>query len=99
MDRKPVQAASASQEFRQRMKDARADLPESVGQSDVIKFIIDLAPHLDSLTNLPRWHNAWNKRVADPELTDLVEKAVIHFKAIKNKSANRLSGQKLKKVK
>ncbi|GAB3885947.1 hypothetical protein [Spirosoma agri] len=96
MVRKTVQAVSAAQACRQRMLDARKELPIAVGQQDVIEFVAKEAPHLNKLTFASRWHNAWQARVADPELTELVERAAIHFKAKHKEISTRLKRQKVK---
>ena len=77
---------------------ARQELPDGIGQQDVINWISTENPELDRLTNATRWRNAWLGRVADPEITQLVEKAAIHFKAKDKATGDRLKRQKLKKV-
>lgn len=90
---------SAAQEWRERMSAARADLPEGIGQQPVLEWVVKQCPEIDTLLNISRWRNAWHSRVADPELTKLVEAAAVHFNARDKEQRNRLSRQKIKKVK
>ena len=80
------------------MMAARKNLPEAIGQQDVINWIAIENPGLDRLTNATRWRNAWLGRVADPEITQLVEKAATYFNAKAKETSDRLKRQKLKKV-
>lgn len=93
MVKKTLQTVSASQACRQRMVDAKNQLPATVGQQEVIEFITEQAPHLNKLSNISRWKNAWTARVADPEITELVEKAALHFK--KSRRASVQNRQKI----
>ncbi|MBO0952833.1 hypothetical protein [Fibrella forsythiae] len=72
----PMQKITATKACKQRMQQAKAKLPEGVGQLAVIRQVVQLKPELDRLTNLVRWKNAYSLHVADPELTELVEAAV-----------------------
>jgi hypothetical protein len=96
---KKSQKLTAVQDWKNRMSTARSDLPEGIGQQDVLNWITSENPELDRLTNATRWRNAWLKRVADPEITLLVEKASIHFKEKSRIKKERLSRQKLIKIK
>lgn len=98
MVRKALQTVTAVQEWRQRMATARKNLPDAIGQQDVINWVVTENPDLDRLTNATRWRNAWLGRVADPEITQLVERAAIHFQAKAKETSDRLKRQKLKKV-
>ncbi|MCK8492930.1 hypothetical protein M0L20_13765 [Spirosoma sp. RP8] len=98
MVKRRVRAVSASQACRQRMLDAKKRLPESVGQQAVMEYVAEKAPELDKLTNATRWHNAWLGRVADPEFTDLVEKAASHFSDKDVETADRLKRFNMKKA-
>lgn len=98
MGRKTIQTVTASQEWRERMRSARKEIPEGVGQQDVLVWVATQNPELDRLTNATRWRNAWLNRVADPEFTVLVEQAATHFKEKKETSRKRLSRQKLTRV-
>lgn len=77
---------------------ARSDLPDGIGQQDVLERVVDLNPSLDKLTNSNRWRNAWLGKVADPEITVVVERAATHFKEKATDTTKRLSRLKLKKV-
>ena len=59
MVRKALQTVTAVQEWRERMMSARKNLPEAIGQQDVINWIATENPELDRLTNATRWRNAW----------------------------------------
>ncbi|WP_152126104.1 hypothetical protein [Rudanella paleaurantiibacter] len=96
MAKKRVQAATASGEWRNKMKAARNALPAGIGQQDVLVYISQFFPDLDRLTYATRWRNAWLGRVADPELTTAVEKAAEHYIQLKAKASKRLSRQKMK---
>lgn len=98
MAKKTLQTVTATQEWRQRMASTRRSLPDAIGQQDVIIWVVTEKPDLDRLTNATRWRNAWLGRVADPEITQLVEKAAVHFNAEAKDTSNRLKRQKLKKV-
>lgn len=92
------QRVSAAQDWKGRMAKAKADRPQSVGRQLIIEKVVEYNPELNRLTYSTRWHNAWNLRVADPELTMLVERAVAHFKAKAFDTTKRLSRLKLKRV-
>lgn len=92
------QRVSAVQDWKSRMATAKGDRPPSIGKQLIIEKVVEYNPELDRLTNSTRWHNAWNLRVADPELTLLVERAVAHFKAKAFDTTKRLRRLKLKKV-
>jgi len=98
MGRKTIQTVTASQEWRERMVAARKAIPEGVGQQDVLVWVATQNPELDKLTNATRWRNAWLSRVADPEITVLVEQAAAHFNEKNQASRKRLSRQKLNRV-
>ncbi len=89
------QKASAAEEWRARMRIARDKLPEGIGQQKVIEAVVVKAPHLDSLSNSTRWREAWLCRVADPEITLLVEQVVGLLKDKKKVIRKRLSRQKI----
>jgi hypothetical protein len=95
MVRNRLQTVSAAQDWRDRMKVARGRLPEATGQQTVIEYVVGEAPHLDRLTLASRWRNAWLGRVADPEITQLVEKAADHFEVKEQTTRQRLKRQKL----
>ena len=92
------QRVTATQDWKNRMAVAKRDRPSGIGKQLIIEFVVAMAPQLDSLLLATRWHNAWNLHTADPEITELVERAVQHFKTKKQVTSNRLSRQKLKKV-
>ncbi|MBO0953257.1 hypothetical protein [Fibrella forsythiae] len=73
------QKVTASQNWRERMREARASLPEGVGQQDVLVFITAVNSEIDRLIYATRWRNAWSSKVSDPEFTQLVEQAAEHF--------------------
>jgi hypothetical protein len=98
MGRKTVQAVTAAQEWRERMRKARNEIPAGIGQQDVLIWIVAQQPELDRLTNANRWHNAWLGRVADPEITVLVEQAATHYQTKQKETRQRLSRQKLNRV-
>jgi hypothetical protein len=95
MVRNKLQTVSAAQDWRDRMRAARERLPEGVGQQPVMEYVVGEAPHLDRLTLASRWRNAWLSRVADPEITQLVEKAADHFEDKEQTARKRLRRQKL----
>lgn len=70
-----MQKVSASRTYKERMKAAKARLPEDVGQLALIQEVVRLEPKVDTLLNWFRWKNAYSLHVADPELTELVEAA------------------------
>jgi hypothetical protein len=70
------QAVTATQEWKNRMEAVKSKIPEEIGQQDIIERVIVLAPELDTLANATRWRNAWQMKVADPEITMAVERAV-----------------------
>jgi hypothetical protein len=98
MVRDKIQTVTAVQEWRERMRAARKNLPEAVGQQDVLAWLVTKNPALDRLIYATRWRNAWNCKNADPEFTILVEAAATHFVEKAKSTSNRLSRQKLKKV-
>lgn len=98
MGRKLTQTITSSQEWRERMRTARNEIPKGVGQQDVLIWITAQKPELDRLTNATRWHNAWVCRVGDPEITTLVEQAAAHFKTTRKETRTRLSRQKLNSI-
>lgn len=89
---------TATQDWKRRMAEAKADRPLGIGKQDIIRYVVNCAPELDSLLLATRWHNAWTLHTADPEITVLVEQAVVHFKTKTQATRNRLSRQKLKRV-
>lgn len=97
--RNKAQAVSAAEEWRAKMSTARKALPTGIGQQDVIQYVTEKYPALDSLLFATRWRNAWLGRVADPEITGAVEAAAIHFKARQQETASRLKRQGLNKAK
>jgi hypothetical protein len=97
MVRKKTQAVSAAQDWRDRMAAARKKIPEKIGQQDVVAWVVEQQPDLNKLTNATRWRNAWLSRVADPEITQLVELAADHFSVADSKTSKLLKRQKLVK--
>ncbi|MGM9510154.1 hypothetical protein ACS5NO_20635 [Larkinella sp. GY13] len=89
------QKATAAEEWRNRMRNARSNLPKGIGQQKVIDAVIVIAPHLDSLSNSTRWREAWLCRVADPEITLLVEEVAVSLKDKEKTMRKRLSRHKL----
>jgi hypothetical protein len=89
---------TASMDWKARMAKAKEDRPDQVGKQLIIEKVVEYDPEIDRLTNATRWHNAWNLRVADPEITLLVERAVAYYKAKEKGSSNRLNRHKLKTV-
>lgn len=95
MAKKKLQTDTATADWRERMRTARKSLPDGVGQQDVIEWVTMKYPALDRLTVASRWRNAWLARVADPEITQAVEKAAAHFIDEKEATTKRLKRQKL----
>lgn len=71
-----MQTVTATTQWKKRMAAARDSLPDNIGQQEVIAEVIKIMPSIDSLIYRSRWHNAWMKRAADPEITVAVEKAI-----------------------
>ena len=81
MGRTKMQAVTGAQSWRQRMIEARKLLKElDIGQQAVLMWITQRCPAIDRLTLYTRWKNAWSAKNADPEFTDLVEKAANYFR-------------------
>jgi hypothetical protein len=97
MAKKRVQVATAAIDWKGRMKEARKNLPDSIGQQDVIVYVTTHYPDLNKLTLASRWRNAWLGRAADPEITKAVEQAAVYFQTVHTETAERLKRQKLAK--
>ncbi|QHV97866.1 hypothetical protein [Spirosoma endbachense] len=95
MERKRRQAVSASQSWKERMQKAKDDRPAGIGQQAIIVKVVEINPSLDRLTLANRWRNAWLVKSADPEITEAVEAAVLHFKSKAQTIRQRLARQKL----
>lgn len=97
MSRQRINKVSAATDCKNRVRAAREALPEGVGELSIIDYVTQQAPELDKLTNLGRWKNAWSGRVADPELTRLIEQASTYFQEQQLRATSRIKRQKIQR--
>ncbi len=73
MERKTIKKPADA--YKERLRQAKTAL-KGKPLKTVLAELVKINPELDSLQNVLRWHNAWNCKCADVEITEALEQVV-----------------------